>query len=165
MFLAARDSFPNLLIVIHDPAHALRIATKALHCDDVFGEVWDELFDGRHALVPDLQNSDKWHDLLVAIQEDNVRAVAVPGMHQPLAGILKHVSFAKQRFDSTADPVAKVALMIFPVAVLLAYIASDMRNEKDQRLTTPTTTTTTMTTDDDGRRRTSSDERRAMSDE
>ena len=133
MFLAARDLFPNLLIVIRDPAHALRIATKALHCDDVFGEVWEELFDGRHALVPDLQNSDKWHDLLVAIQEDNVRAVAVPGMLQPLAGILRHVSFAKQRFDSTADPVAKVALMILPVAVLLAHIASDMRNEKDQR--------------------------------
>ena len=133
VFLAARDLFPNLLIVIRDPAHALRIATKALHCDDVFGEVWEELFDGRHALVPDLQNSDKWHNLLVAIQEDNVRAVAVPGMHQPLAGILKHVSFAKQRFDSTADPVAKVALMILPVAVLLAYVSSDVRHERDQR--------------------------------
>ena len=133
MFLAARDLFPNLLIVIRDPAHAIRIASKALHCDDVFGEVWDELFDGRHALCPDLKNSDKWHNLLVAIQEDNVRAVAVPGMPQPLAGILRHVSFAKQRFDSTADPVAKVALMILPVVVLLARIASDMRNEKDQR--------------------------------
>ena len=134
VFLAARDLFANLLLVIRDPAHALRIAAKALHCDDLFGQVWDELFDGRHALVPDLKNSDKWHNLLVAIQEDNVRAVAVPGVHQPLAGILRHVSFAKQRFDSTADPVAKVALMILPVAVLLAYIASDMRNEKDQRL-------------------------------
>ena len=134
MFLAARDLFANLLIVIRDPAHALRKAATALHCDDVFGQVWGELFDGRHALVPDLMNSDKWHNLLVAIQEDNVRAVAMPGVPQPLAGIIKHVSFAKQRFDSTADPVAKVALMILPVACLLAYIASDKRNEKDQRL-------------------------------
>ena len=126
-FLAARDLFRNLLIVIRDAAHALRIAAKALHCDDVFGEVWDELFDARHALVPDLKNSDKWQNLLVAIQEDNKRAVAVPGVPKPLAGILRHVSFAKQRFDSTADPVAKVALMILPVAVLLAHIASDMR--------------------------------------
>ena len=133
MFLAAPDLFPNLLIVIRDAAHALRIAAKALHCDDVFGEVWDELFDGRHALVPDLKNSDKWHNLLVAIQEDNVRAVAMPGVPQPLAGILRNVSFAKQRFDSTADPVAKVALMLLPVAVLLSYIASDVRNEKEQR--------------------------------
>jgi hypothetical protein len=133
VFLAARDLFPNLLLVIRDPAHAIRIAAKALHCDDVFGEVWHELFDGRHALVPDLKNSAKWHNLLVAIQEDNVRAVAMPGVPKPLAGVLRAVSFAKQRFDSTADPVAKVALMILPVAVLLAHVASDKRNEKDQR--------------------------------
>jgi len=39
IFLAARDLFPNLLILIRDPAHAIRIAAKALHQDDVFGEV------------------------------------------------------------------------------------------------------------------------------
>ena len=50
-FLAARDLFANLLIVIRDPAHAIRIAAKALHCDDVFGEVWHELFDSRHDWV------------------------------------------------------------------------------------------------------------------
>ena len=97
VFLAAKDLFENVLIVIRDPAHALRIAAKALHCDDLFWEVWGELFDGRHALVPDLQNSDKWHNLMVAIQEDIVRAVAMPGVPQPLAGIVRHVSFAKQR--------------------------------------------------------------------
>ena len=67
VFLAARDLFPNLLIVIRDPAHAIRLAAKALHCDVLFEQVWEELFDGRHALVPDLKNSDKWHNLLVAI--------------------------------------------------------------------------------------------------
>ena len=133
VFLAARDLFPNLLIVIRDPAHAIRIAIKALHCDDVFGEVWHELFDDRHALVPDLMNSRKWHNLLVAIQEDNIRALAVPGMPQPLAGVLRAVAFAKQRFESTAGPVGKIALMILPVATLLAYIASDRRHERDQR--------------------------------
>ena len=40
LFLAARDLFVNLLILIRDPAHALRIVAKALHCDDVFGQVW-----------------------------------------------------------------------------------------------------------------------------
>ena len=40
VFLAARDSFPNLLLVIRDSAHAIRLAIKALHCDDVFGKVW-----------------------------------------------------------------------------------------------------------------------------
>ena len=107
VFLAARELFPNLLIVIRDPAHAIRIAAKALHQDDVFGHVWHELFDARHALVPDLMNSPKWHNLLVAIQEENIRAVASPGVPQPLAGVLRNVAFAKQRFDSTAGPVGE----------------------------------------------------------
>ena len=133
VFLAARDLFPNVLIVIRDPAHSIRIASKALHCDDLFGEVWRELFDGRHALVPDLMNSSKWHNLLVAIQEDNIAAVAMPRVTQPLASVMRNVAFAKQRFDSTAGPVAKIALMILPVATLLAYIASDRRHERCQR--------------------------------
>jgi hypothetical protein len=134
IFLAARDLFPNLLILIRDPAHAIRIAAKALHQDDVFGEVWHELFDARHALVPDLMNSPKWHDLLVAIQEENIRAVAMPGLNtKPLAGVLRNVAFAKQRFDSTAGPVGKMALMLLPAATLLAYIASDRRHEAEQR--------------------------------
>ena len=144
LFLAVREMFPNLLIVIRDPAHAIRIASKALHCDDEFGKVWHDLFDSRHALVPDLMHSAKWHNLLVAIQEDNLRVVALPGAvpqsltrgappPPPLARAVKNVAFAKQRFDSTAEPVAKIALMILPVATLLAYIASDRRHESDQR--------------------------------
>ena len=69
VFRAARDIFPNLLIVIRDPAHAIRIASNPLHCDDVLGKVWQEVLDARHALVPELMNSSKWHNLLVAIQE------------------------------------------------------------------------------------------------
>ena len=133
VFLAAREIFPNALIVIRDPAHAIRIAIKALHLDDVFGQVWNDLFNDRHALVPDLMNSSKWHNLLVAIQEDNIQAVARPGVPQPLAGVVRNVAFAKQRFDSTAGPVGKIALMLLPVATLLAYVASDMRHERDQR--------------------------------
>ena len=106
LFLAARDLFPDL-ILIRDSAHAIRIAAKYLHQDDVFGQVWHELFDGKHALVPDLMNSQKWHNLLVAIQEDTIRAVARPGVPQPLVGVLRNVAFAKQRWDSTAGPVGK----------------------------------------------------------
>ena len=133
VFMAAREIFPNALIVIRDPAHAIRIASKALHCDELFGEVWEALFNSRHALVPDLMNSHKWHNLLVAIQEDCIQAVSRAGVPQPLAEIIRNVSFAKQRFDSTAGPVGKIALMLLPVATMLAYIASDKRNERDQR--------------------------------
>ena len=43
VFLAAKKLFPNVLIVIRDPAHAIRFAVQSLHQDEVFGEVWDEL--------------------------------------------------------------------------------------------------------------------------
>ena len=133
VFLTARELFPNVLIVIRDPAHAIRLAIKAPHCDDVFGQVWHEVFDNHHALVPTLRDSAKWHNLLVAIQEDSLRVVARLGVVQPMAEVLRNVAFAKQRFDSTADPVAKVALMTLPLATLLAHTASDRRLEKDKR--------------------------------
>ena len=131
VFLAGRELFPNLLIAMRDPAHAIRIASQALHCDDVFGEVWHELFDARHALAPDLKNSAKWHNLFVAIQEDSAVPLAQPGIgRKPLQAVVRNFSFAKQRFDSTAGPVGKIALMLLPVATLLAYISSDKRHDK-----------------------------------
>ena len=51
--------FKNVVLVIRDPAHAIRIAvSKPLHADELFGEVWHELFDKRHALVPDIQHAE-----------------------------------------------------------------------------------------------------------
>ena len=79
VFLAGRELFDRLLIVIRDPAHGIRIAMKALHRDKLFGKVWHELFDVRHALVPDLMNSEKWHNLVVAIQQDNITVLAILG--------------------------------------------------------------------------------------
>ena len=92
------------------------------------------MFDKPHALAPDLMHSDKWNDLLTNIQQDDgVTAVKVPLNGQPLALVFKCLAFAKQRFDSTAEPVAKIVLMLVPVATLLAYIASDQRHEKAKR--------------------------------
>ena len=50
-----------------------------------------------------------------------------------MAAVLRNFAFANLRFDSTADPVANVALMILPLATLLAHIASDRRHERPQR--------------------------------
>ena len=136
--MAARELFPNLKILIRDPAHAIRIAYKnPLHCDELFGQVWEDLFDGRHALAPDLMNSDKWSSLLVAIQKENMILAAVPSVQplvRPFDSVMQSLAFAKQRFDSTAGPVGKIALMLLPVATLLAYIASDERHDKSQRV-------------------------------
>ena len=120
-----------MVLLLRDAAHALRIAIKEpIHNDEVFGDVWHQLFDKRHALVPDVMNSKKWQDLLQHIQREVLR---IPGVRQPLAVVLKHLRFAKQRFDSAADPVAKVAFMLFPLATLLAFIGSDQRHKTCDR--------------------------------
>ncbi len=112
LLYAAENLFPNMVLLLRDAAHALRITIKEpIHNDEVFGDVWHQLFDKRHALVPDVMNSKKWQDLLQHIQREVLR---IPGVRQPLAVVLKHLRFAKQRFDSAADPVAKVAFMLFP---------------------------------------------------
>ena len=54
---------------MRDPAHALRIAVKhKLHRDYVCCEVWNEVFNKRHALVPDIMNSTKWQRILRQVQ-------------------------------------------------------------------------------------------------
>ena len=61
LFLAAQRLFKNLVYLIRDSAHAIRISVKnPLHHDDEFGDVWTHLFDKRNALVPDIENSEKW---------------------------------------------------------------------------------------------------------
>ena len=75
-------------------------------------------------------NSDKWQDLLQHIQQV---VVQIPMQHRPLAVALKHLRFAKHRFDSAADPMAKVAFMLLPLATLLAFIGSDERHKLDDR--------------------------------
>ena len=128
---AVGTTFPNVVLILRDAAHALRIAIKdPLHHDDVFGDVWESLFNVRHALVPDVMNSQRWQALLQQIQKEVLRIV---GASQPLQVVLKHLRFAKQRFDSVADPMAKVALILLPLGTLLAFIRSDERHKPDPR--------------------------------
>ena len=70
-------------------------------------------------------NSEKWQYLLQHIERAVLR---IPGDDRPSAVVLKHLRFAEQRFDSVADPMAKVALMLLPIATLLAFIGSDQRH-------------------------------------
>ena len=128
LLLAAGELFPNIVVLLRDAAHIPRISVRdPLHLDDLYGEVWAELFDKRHALVPDVMNSRKWQDLLQNIQKNLLQIQHCED--QPLAVILKHLSFAKQRFESSADPMAKVVFMLLPLATMLAYIASDERSK------------------------------------
>ena len=129
-----KEIFPNAVYLIRDPAHAIRIACRnPLHCDDLFGEIWEELANKRHALLPDIQNSEKLQGWLEHIQRTWRSCVRLPGVLQPFDTVLRHFSFAKQRFESYSQPMAKLAVLLLPVCVLLSFIASDQRHPKQQR--------------------------------
>ena len=133
LFLAAEKYFENVGYVVRDFAHAVRIATqKPLRLESGFQKVLDELLDKKHSLIPDIQNSGKWKAILQSIQKEILR---IPGMRLPgcLKIVLRHLSFARQRMDSSSDPLAKICCMLLPVALLLSLISCDERCLKDQR--------------------------------
>lgn len=101
---------------------------EPLHHDELFGKVWAEFFDKKGAVAPSFQHSDKLKALLVAAQKENAGNARTPTTDQPLAAIIECFSFAKQRFNSTVDPCAKVALMLLPLCFVLAFCASDTRS-------------------------------------
>jgi len=92
LYLAAERMFLNLRILVRDSAHAIRIAMRdpLLH-DKVFGQVWEELFNKKHAVVPDLQYSDKLRNLLVAAQREGAMPLGLPSGLQPLSVVTRKV--------------------------------------------------------------------------
>jgi len=132
-FSASGDFFPNAALAIKDMTHCIRIATqKPMQMVEAYAEVYDEIVDKRHALLPDIQNSNKWQNILQGIQKEvlQMSSLRLPGC---LDVVLAHLAFAKQRMDSVADPLAKVCLMLMPIALLLASISSDERVERTRR--------------------------------
>ena len=120
-------------MVIRDPAHAIRISTqKPLQLEEEFGKVYEELIGKRHALIPDIPNSGRWRLQLQAIEGECLRIPCL-SREGAMKVVLRHLSLAKQRMDSAADPLAKLCLMLMPVCMLLAYKASDERCKKDDR--------------------------------
>lgn len=141
LFLQAESFFVNAKYTIRDPAHAIRIALQVpLRMESMYKEVFDELMNKRHALIPDIKNSGKWKKMLIAIQQQ-ARAEALGRNHHPqsiyrqgaLRTVLQHLSFARQRMDSTADPLAKFCLMLMPITLLLSFVSTDERCPKSQR--------------------------------
>ena len=55
--------------ILRDPAHALRASAESpIKLVDCYASFWDDILDKRHALVPDVQNSDAWRTKLMAMQ-------------------------------------------------------------------------------------------------
>ena len=125
-FLAS-GAFPGMLACVRDMSHKVRISTgDPLLADDGFSAWWDDVFGERHALVPDIQNSEAWSEKLELCQklllqgDEGVRASGC-------VMVQRTISFAKQRFDSYASPQMKFCVLFVAIALLLAYQASDPR--------------------------------------
>jgi hypothetical protein len=133
LFLSATGQFfPNAGLCIKDMTHCIRIATqKPMQILEIYQDVCSEIVNKRHALIPDIQNSNKWRNILQAVQVELLRMPCMT-LRGSLKVVLAHLAFAKQRMDSCADPLAKVCLMLLPIGVLLALISSDERNERKQ---------------------------------
>ena len=122
----------NIALILRDPVHAMRTSlSDPLKRHGDFKSFWDDVFDGRHALVPDVQNSDVWRRRLVLAQQHVLKVSGVQG--GGLACALRHLSFAKQRFDSATGPARKFCCLLAAIVVLLVTVAADRRLKTDQR--------------------------------
>ena len=135
-FLAAGrvrgGSMSGMLLILRDPAHMVRCTTKdAVLAEPTFKAWWDDVFGERHALVPDIQNSGEWLEKLQVCQRLVLGSKGVMGGGMTVAQ--KAMSFAKQRFDSCASPQRQYCCMLVPIAMMLAFVASDTRLEKQTR--------------------------------
>jgi hypothetical protein len=125
-------ALPNVVLVCRDPAHALRTAIKEPLCrTGRFQEQHKMLFEQRHALLKDIQYSQVWQAKL----EDCQRLVVLRDGAQGggVKHIMRHFAFAPHRFESFAAPRRKFACCINAIALLLADIAGDMRQERGAR--------------------------------
>ena len=122
----------NIALILRDPVHAMRTSlSDPLKKHGDFQSFWDDVFDDRHALVPDVQNSDVWRRRLVLAQQHVIKTSGSQG--GGLACALRHLSFAKQRFDSATGPARKFCCMLAAIVILLMTVAADPRVKSDQR--------------------------------
>lgn len=122
--LTQRSQLSNLVWLSADMAHQVRIASKdPLSAQEGFKQQWDRLFSGKHALVPDIQNSEVWRSRLIAAQKNVLRSCQAQG--GDVDKVMQTFSFAKQRFDSTATPMLKYCCMIRAIALVCALQAGD----------------------------------------
>jgi len=125
-FLATSD-MPNMLLILRDLAHMIRNSTRdPLLAETTFAEWWSDIFGNKHALVPDMKNSDEWREKLLICQRAVLRQCGTQG--GGVSVVSRVMSFAKQRFDSCASPQRQFCCMLAAIAMVLAYQASDARN-------------------------------------
>ena len=119
--------FPNMFLILRDRAHIARNSTRdPLLAVETFEKWWNDIFGDKHALVPDMKNSDEWREKLLICQRAVLSQCGAQG--GGVSVVSKVMSFAKQRFDSCATPQRQFCCMLAAIAMVLAYQASDARN-------------------------------------
>jgi hypothetical protein len=123
---------PGIRLITRDPAHMVRIAcSEPLLRTGRFEEQHKRLFEDRHALFKDLQFSESWQARLADAQ------TRVSGWDGEQGGgvqrILRHFGYAAQRFESWADPRRKYCCCLNAIALLLADLAGDERQQVSTR--------------------------------
>ena len=130
-----QSKFPGLRLLLLDRAHEIRRAALPITLQQHFQCYFEDVFGSagkKHALVPDLQNSDAWRLRFLLLQREIVSKVGSLPANVQRASVT--LSFARQRFDSCATPQARFVLLLLPLALLLAYQAADERLTRDVRV-------------------------------
>ena len=122
----------NVILILRDPTHAIRIAIKEpLQRTGRFEDQWQRLFHGKHALLKDVMHSRLWQARLEDCQRLVLNSEVCPA--GPVKHIMRHFSYAPQRFESESDPRRKYVCSLNAIALLLADVAGDRRCNSEER--------------------------------
>ena len=145
--------FPNIKMILRDPAHAIRTACQEpLIRSGRFEEQNKRLFTAKHALLKDLRFSECWQARLRACQKLVVAGQAFLGdppaaaMGAPpvaarastpgealVTHIIRHISFAPHRFESFVGPRRQYVCLLNAIFLCLAGVANDIRQDRAVR--------------------------------
>jgi hypothetical protein len=96
---------PGLKLLLRDKAHGTRRLTeRTVEVDPVLRHIMETLVAGQESLARVLQNSRQ----IAKIFQQHIAKQQRLGSAAALATAAQNLSFAKQRFDSTASPLAKL---------------------------------------------------------
>lgn len=124
--------FPSISIIFRDPAHVVRKATQEAWVREAnFCEFWNFLCEDKHSFIPAVQNSAIWSSLFQSAQK-LVKEVDGRQGHG-LQRIMRHYSFAKQRYESHAHPQHVYVLCLTAASLMLATIASSTSEQANRR--------------------------------
>ena len=128
-----KSAFPNIVIIMRDPAHIIRISCRdPLHDAHAFSEQYDRLFNRQHALLKEFQNSNIWREQLMACQ----RQILSRGgrMGGDLMSCLRDLQYVQPRFESFVTPRRRYVCLLRAIAHVLALKAGDERIDKAIRV-------------------------------